>query len=42
MSTVPPLPEPVPGDEPVNPALPDGGPSDGHDEAATDQVPGDH
>ena len=28
--------------EAVNPPLPDGGPSDGNDEAATDAVPGDH
>lgn len=29
-------------DVPVNPPLPDGGPSDGNDEEATDQVPGEH
>jgi hypothetical protein len=28
--------------EAVNPPLPDGGPSDGNDESATDQVPGEH
>jgi len=39
---VPPLPEPVPGDDPANPVLPDSGPSDGNDEEATDRVPGDH